>query len=211
MPATLPTGLPLVGRHLRLDRFDDTDVEELAVLLSDPALYEAGYVIHRNPSGADDALALARQRCLGVEAPNGKSHGRICYAIRLLADCDLGPAGTLVGTTSYGDVDLAKLSGHIGWTIYGRRWWGTVVNPEAKLLLLTEAFESLGHVRVKIQTDVLNLRSQAAIAKLGATREGVLRRETVREDGSARDTVVFSVIADEWPRVKAGLEARVAA
>jgi len=205
----LPSGVPLVGRHVRLDPFVEADVDDLAEILTDPALYGAGYVIHRQPADLDDAQVLARQRCLGIEPPNGKGAGRVCYAIRLVADSDLGEKGTLVGTTSYGDVDLVKQSGHIGWTIYGTQWWGTAVNPEAKLLLLTEAFETLGHGRVKIQTDVLNTRSQAAIAKLGATREGVLRRETVREDGSPRDTVVFSVIIDEWPGVKAGLVGRV--
>jgi RimJ/RimL family protein N-acetyltransferase len=205
----LPTGQPLIGSHVRLDPFTAADVDEMAAILLDPPLYSAGYVIHRCPADADDARTLARSRCLNVDAPNGKGSGRVCYAIRLVADSHLGTAGTLVGTSSYGDVDLTRHSGHIGWTLYGTQWWGMEVNPEAKLLLLTEAFEVLGHGRVKIQTDVLNTRSQAAIAKLGAVREGVLRRETIREDGTWRDTVVFSVIVDEWPRVKAGLKARL--
>lgn len=210
MPALLPTGRPLTGPHLRLTPFAASDAEDLAPLLADPALYAAGYVIHRRPRDPDDALALARERCVDVAAADGRGSGRVCYAIRLAADTALGETGTLVGTSSFGDCDLARESGHLGWTLYGRRWWGTVVNPEAKLLLLTEAFETLGYGRVKIQTDVLNTRSQAAISKLGAVREGVLRRETAREDGSWRDTVVFSVVIDEWPAVKAGLQARTA-
>ncbi|HMC72405.1 MAG TPA: GNAT family protein, partial [Mycobacteriales bacterium] len=87
--------------------------------------------------------------------------------------------------------------------------WSTAVNPECKLLLLTHAFEDCGLGRVKIQTDLLNTRSQAAIAKLGAVREGVLRRHMRRADGTFRDTVVFSVTIDDWPSVRAGLEARV--
>jgi RimJ/RimL family protein N-acetyltransferase len=83
------------------------------------------------------------------------------------------------------------------------------VNPEAKLLLLSHCFEDCGYGRVKIQTDLLNTRSQAAIAKLGAQREGVVRRDMKREDGTFRDTVVYSVLADEWPAVKAGLRARL--
>jgi RimJ/RimL family protein N-acetyltransferase len=83
------------------------------------------------------------------------------------------------------------------------------VNPECKLLLLGHAFDDCGFGRVKIQTDLINLRSQAAIAKLGATREGVLRRHMRRADGTWRDTVVFSVIVDEWPTVRAGLHARL--
>ena len=83
------------------------------------------------------------------------------------------------------------------------------MNPECKLLLLGHAFDDCGFGRVKIQTDLINLRSQAAIAKLGATREGVLRRHMRRADGTWRDTVVFSVIVDEWPTVRAGLHARL--
>ena len=92
---------------------------------------------------------------------------------------------------------------------YGSRWWGTPVNAEAKLLLLGHCFEDCGYGRVKIQTDRLNTRSQAAITKLGAQREGVLRRDKKREDGTFRDTVVFSVLAEEWPGVQAGLMNRL--
>ena len=115
----------------------------------------------------------------------------------------------LVGTSSILDADVANESTHIGSTLYGARWWGTPVNAEAKLLLLGHCFDDLGYGRVKIQTDRLNTRSQAAIAKLGAQREGVLRRDRKREDGTFRDTVVFSVLADEWPGVRAGLRERV--
>jgi RimJ/RimL family protein N-acetyltransferase len=84
------------------------------------------------------------------------------------------------------------------------------VNPECKLLLLGHAFDDCGFGRVKLQTDLLNLRSQAAIARLGATREGVLRRHMRRADGTFRDTVVFSILREEWPDVAAGLRARLA-
>ena len=120
----------------------------------------------------------------------------------------LGAAGTVVGTTSLGDIDVTNERAHLGWTMYGSRWWGTAVNPECKLLLLGHAFDC-GFGRVKLQTDAVNVRSQAAISRLGATREGVLRRHTRREDGTYRDTVVFSILADEWPQVRAGLERRL--
>lgn len=77
------------------------------------------------------------------------------------------------------------------------------------MLLLAHCFEACGYGRVRIQTDVLNTRSQAAIARLGALREGVTRRDMKREDGSFRDSVVFSILADEWPSVRAGLRARL--
>ena len=83
------------------------------------------------------------------------------------------------------------------------------MNPECKFLLMRHCFEECGYGRVKIQTDVLNVRSTAAITKLGAVREGVIRRDMRREDGTFRDTVVFSVLAEEWPAVKANLAARI--
>jgi RimJ/RimL family protein N-acetyltransferase len=108
------------------------------------------------------------------------------------------------------DVDLVNERTHIGSTLYHPDRWGTQVNPETKLLLLGHAFDDCGLGRVKIQTDVLNTRSAAAIAKLGATREGVLRRHTRREDGTFRDTVVFSILRDEWPAVRERLLTRLA-
>lgn len=190
----MPDGRPLVGSGVRLELLGDDAVDELYPLLSDPQVYADGYVMHRRPVSVEDSRALATSRFLVA--------GRVVYAIRLVD-------GTLVGTSSLLEIDLANASIHLGATLYGRRWWGTAVNPEAKLLLLAHCFDDCGFGRVKIQTDALNTRSQAAIAKLGARREGVLRRDTKREDGSFRDTVVFSVLVDEWPTVEAGLERRL--
>jgi len=118
--------------------------------------------------------------------------------------------GLLVGTSTLGDFDLDLEHAHIGWTAYDPRVWGTAVNAEAKLLLLGAAFDN-GFGRVKLQADVLNERSRAAIAKLGAQFEGIVRRDRRRADGSWRDSAIFSVVIDEWPEVRAGLEARLAA
>lgn len=132
------------------------------------------------------------------------------YVVRLREDSDLGAAGTVVGTTSLADWDLVNERTHIGWTAYGPRWWATAVNAECKLLLLGHAFDDCGFGRVKLQTDLRNERSQAAIARLGATREGVLRRHMRRADGTFRDTVVFSILREEWPEVRERLLARLA-
>ena len=142
-----------------------------------------------------------------VDAREGR---RRPYVIRLSPGTDLGAAGAVVGTSSLGEWDLHNERAHLGWTAYGPRWWGTAVNPASKLALLSHAFDDCGFGRVKLQTDNLNTRSQAAIAKLGATREGVLRRHKARADGTFRDTVVFSILRDEWPQVRAALEARLA-
>jgi N-acetyltransferase len=206
----LPTGEPLVGRFVRLDVLTEDDLPELHPVLVDPAVYASGYVMHRRPSSVDDAVLLARERFVsGQGEADGAGRGRTAYAIRLVADAGLGAAGTLVGTSSLAEAHVVNESIHLGSTLYGSRWWGTQVNPEAKLLLLAHCFDDCGYGRVKIQTDALNTRSQAAIAKLGAQREGVIRRDVRREDGTFRDSVVFSILRSEWPGVKAGLEARL--
>ena len=97
----------------------------------------------------------------------------------------------------------------IGRTWIGHAFQGSRVNPESKYLLLRHAFEKLEAVRVQFKTDLNNHHSQRAIEKLGAKREGVLRRYQTRANGTTRDTVMYSVIAEEWPEVKAGLEGRL--
>lgn len=207
---TLPTGEPLTGQWVRLGLLSEADLDELYPILADPAVYAHGYVMHRRPASLEDARDLARSLFLPFPGPpDGKGSGRTAYGIRLTADGALGPAGTLVGTSALGEADLCHESIHLGSTLYGPPWWGTQVNPESKLLLMTHCFEDCGYGRVRIQTDTRNTRSQAAIARLGATREGVLRRHMRREDGSFRDSVVYSVLKDEWPGVKARLAARL--
>lgn len=117
--------------------------------------------------------------------------------------------GNVIGSTSYMDIDPPNRCIEIGATWYAPAHRGTNVNPECKLLLLGHAFEKLGCVRVTLKCDSRNLHSQAAIAKLGATREGTLRKHRIQADGYVRDTVYFSIIAEEWPRVRDGLLARL--
>jgi RimJ/RimL family protein N-acetyltransferase len=118
--------------------------------------------------------------------------------------------GRAVGSTSYLDIDLEVGGLEIGWTWYTPAVWATPVNPECKLLLLGHAFDDLGAGRVLFKTDALNTRSQAAIRKLGAQYDGTLRHHRLRADGSVRDSAYFSILAEEWPAVRAGLERRVA-
>jgi RimJ/RimL family protein N-acetyltransferase len=177
------------------------DAEGLHAVFADPDNYADGYVMHPPSAEIADTERL-------VEARLALGNGHVAYTARLVADTALGAARTVVGTSSIGDIDLHNERTHIGWTMWGRQWWGTAVNPEAKLLMLAHCFDDCGFGRVKIQNDALNLHSQAAIAKLGAQREGVLRRHTKRADGSFRDTVVFSILRDEWPQVRLRLEAR---
>lgn len=118
-------------------------------------------------------------------------------------------ADQAIGWTTYMDIDVADERLEIGWTWYGRAYWRSAVNTESKLLLLTHAFEDLGMGRVQLKTDHLNHRSQTAITRIGARREGVLRRHRRRPDGTWRDSVYFSILADEWPAAKERLAARL--
>lgn len=118
--------------------------------------------------------------------------------------------GEVAGTTSYYDIDPVNRSVAIGHTWIGSRWHRTGVNTESKLLLLRRAFEDLGAVRVVWHTHLGNLRSQNAIARLGATKEGVLRKHRLLRDGTFRDTVSYSMLDTEWPAVKERLTARLA-
>lgn len=135
--------------------------------------------------------------------------GRLPWLVRLAQDRDGLAAGAVVGTSSYLDVSASDARLEIGSTSYTPAVWGGAVNPDAKLLLLGFAFETLGAGRVQLKTDVRNVRSQQAIARLGARYEGTLRRYQRRADGTVRDTVLFSILAEEWPAVRAGLRERV--
>ena len=119
-------------------------------------------------------------------------------------------SGGAVGCTRYLHIDHENRSLEIGGTWYGLDYQGTLVNTECKYLLLKHAFEDLGCIRVWFKTDLRNLRSQHALEKLGAIKEGVLRNHMVLPDGTIRDSVVYSLLPQEWPQVKTKLQARLA-
>lgn len=121
----------------------------------------------------------------------------------------LRDTGEPAGCSAYLEIRPAHRGLEIGRTWIARKFQGTRVNPESKYLLLRHAFETLGAVRVQFKTDLNNAHSQRAIEKLGARREGVLRKYQIRTNGYIRDTVMYSVLAEEWPEVKAALEARL--
>ena len=118
--------------------------------------------------------------------------------------------GTVVGTTRFGSAVHEHARVEIGWTWIAPPWQRTGVNTEAKYLMLRHAFEVLTTRRVELKTSALNARSRAAILRIGATEEGTLRKHMINADGSARDSVYFSVTDDEWPRVRTRLEAMLA-
>lgn len=135
-----------------------------------------------------------------VERLNAQPN-RLNFAVLLSGD-------EVAGRISYSEIRPEHRALEIG-TMLMRPYWGSGANPESKLLLLEHAFERLGAVRVQFKVDARNARSQRAMEKLGAVREGVLRKYQTRPDGYVRDSVIYSVVNDEWPTVKSRLEARL--
>jgi RimJ/RimL family protein N-acetyltransferase len=188
----------LAGRHVVLEQLRLEHAAELFHALDDDEVWE-----HVTGTRPRDVHGMADNilKGLGAEALGQ----RVSWVYR-----DPG-TGALIGTSTYSPPNEALGWVHIGGTVTARAYWRTGVNTEAKLLLMTRAFETLGAARVEWQTDNRNLRSQAAIERLGATREGVLRSHKPRPDGTRRDSVFYGLLADEWPAVKLALQGRLAA
>jgi RimJ/RimL family protein N-acetyltransferase len=189
------TPVTLRGRWLTLEAIDEGHAPGIFEAMRDDEVCR--YLAWEPPKSLDETLALVR------EAKDAMARGQaIVYAQVWNA------TGRAIGSTRLLDVRPADRQVEIGSTFLGRDYWRTPANTESKYLFLRHCFESLGCVRVALKTDGRNLRSQEAIARLGAVREGVLRRH-IRIKGYQRDTVYFSILDDEWPAVKARLEARL--
>ena len=185
----------LEGHGVRLEPIETTHADALAVAASDGQLWELFYTAIPSPS---DVAAYITTALDGI-----RDGHMLAWVVRELR------SGEIVGSTRYHDILAAIDRVEIGYTFYAARWQRTHVNTACKLLLLSHAFESLGCRVVALRTDSFNVRSQQAIARLGAKKDGVLRHHGVRKDGSARDTVLFSVLAHEWPDVRRNLELRL--
>jgi N-acetyltransferase len=154
-------------------------------------------------------------RVTSVPAP-GETAGYVAAALQGHADGHMlpfvvvdGASGRVIGSTRYHDIVPAVDRVEIGYTFYAQRVQRSHVNSACKLLLLTHAFETVGCEVVGLRTDNFNFRSQRAIEALGAKKDGVIRHHWPRRDGSVRDTVMYSVLADEWPSVRKHLELRL--
>jgi RimJ/RimL family protein N-acetyltransferase len=117
--------------------------------------------------------------------------------------------GRVIGSTRYGNIDRVHHRVEIGWTWVARPWQRTAINTESKYLLLHHAFDTLGCMRVELKTDSLNAKSRTAILRIGGREEGTFRNHMITSSGRIRHTVYFSVIAPEWPEVRANLERKL--
>jgi RimJ/RimL family protein N-acetyltransferase len=194
---TAPDLRELTNAAVRLVPLRAEDAEDLYAALDDERVWAAGW-------GGGPAARPTQAAGMTAVVDRLTSAG-VAYAVRDAQTDDL------VGTVSLLDVDLVNERCVLGGAAYSPTVWGTPVNAGSNLALLGHAFEDCGLGRVEFQTDVLNGPMCGALEKMGATREGVLRRHKRRGDGTFRDTAVFSMLADEWPDVRGRLEKRLAA
>ncbi len=192
----IPQSMTLEGHGVRLEPLSYAHHDELAAAAADGALWELWFTAVPEPgqtrSYIDEALA-------GQEAGH-----MLPWAVRELS------TGSVVGSTRYHDIVASIDRVEIGSTWYAKSWQRTHVNTACKRLLLGHAFEGLGCKVVGLRTDFFNRTSQRAIEALGARKDGVVRHHKARRDGTVRDTVMYSILATEWPDVKKLLEMRLA-
>jgi RimJ/RimL family protein N-acetyltransferase len=185
----------LEGHGVRLEPLSPDHAPGLAEAASDGRLWELWYTFVPRPEEA--AVYVA-------EALAGQAAGTMLpWAVRELE------TGAVVGSTRFHDVVAAIDRVEIGWTWYARRWQRSHVNTACKLLLLGHAFDAVGCRVVGFRTDNFNFASQRAIAALGARQDGVIRHHQARRDGSVRDSVMFSILAADWPDVRRHLATRL--
>jgi len=186
----------LNGRHVRLEPLSPEHLPGLIAVGCDPALWQ----ITVNDGSTPEAM----QRWVESALEERRRGTAVPFATVLQA------TGQVVGGSRFGNISAHDRRAEIGWTWVARAWQRTAVNTEAKFLMLRHAFEAWGLVRVEFKTDAINRQSRAALLGIGAREEGVLRRHARTWTGRFRDSVFYSILDDEWPAVKARLEARLA-
>ncbi len=180
---------------MRLEPLSMRHSDALALVVADGRLWELWYTSVPRPEEIGDYIQKALQ---------GQRDGHmLAWAVRDLS------SELIVGATRYHDIVAAIDRVEIGYTFYGLNSQRTHINTSCKLLLLQHAFDSLSCQVVGLRTDGFNFRSQQAIEGLGARRDGVIRHHMARRDGSARDTVMYSILSHEWPDVRRHLEMRL--
>jgi len=188
--------ITLVGRVIRLEPLTEAHIPSLWQVGNDDRIWRL--MVYGDLHSEDDMRAwvcdLLDRQSKGGDLP---------FVV------ELSESGQVVGATRYMNISTHDRHLEMGGRWYGMEYQGTVVNPEAKYLLMRHAFEILGAIRVQLKTDLRNERSQRAIEKLGAVKEGVLRNHVILPDGHIRSSVMYSVIDKEWPEVRRRLVKRL--
>jgi RimJ/RimL family protein N-acetyltransferase len=187
----------LSGQVVRLEALSEAHVPDLAAVGLDESIWR--HMLYGNVDTEERMRAFVQdmlaRKARGSDFP---------FAVIYLA------SGRAIGCTRYLEIRPQHRGLEIGGTWYGVGYQGTAVNTECKYLLLRHAFETLGCVRVQLKTDARNVRSQYAIERIGAVKEGIFRNHIITPEGRIRDSVYYSIIDTEWPPVKARLEERLA-
>ena len=188
--------ITLTGRHAALEPLVYAHQDALVEAVRDGELWKLWYTTVPSPEGMHAEIG----RRLGLQ----QAGSMLPFAVRSLC------SGKIVGMTTYMNIDAHHRRVEIGSTWYARSAQRTPLNTECKLMLITRAFESLACIAVEFRTGFFNHASRRAIERLGAKQDGILRSHQRYADGSLRDTVVFSIVAQEWPAVKRHLEFKLA-
>lgn len=191
----LPEIPTLEGKNVRLEPLSQSRLSELSAACEDGKLYDLWYTWIPSP----DRMSAEIDRRLGLYAT-----GSMMPFVTIDKT-----SGRAIGMTTFMNIKLENLKVEIGSTWLAQSFQGTAINPEAKLLMLGYAFESLGCNAVELRTHEKNLQSRAAIEKLGAKLDGILRNDMVMANGTIRNTAVYSITKEEWPAVKGQLLARI--
>ena len=196
-PVFDPQPVLLEGRHVRLEPLTTRHAAALFAASRDPEIWR-WLLIKQFDSVADTEKWIA-------DALTAQAAGQeVAFATVRQSD------GVPIGSTRFLDIRRPHRSLEIGWTWLATEAQRTAINTEAKYLMIRHAFEKLNAVRVQLKTDERNARSRAAIARVGAAFEGILRKYQARYDGYVRNTAIFSITAEEWPATKTALEAKLA-
>ena len=184
---------PLVGPRIQLRPMLASDGGELLQAAADGDLWKLPHTIVPSAETVDSYIRVALE---------GRADGTaIPFVIQILE-----PKRIVIGSTRFWNISWPHRTLEIGWTWLAKSWQRTFVNTEAKFLMLCFAFERLNCVRVQFTTDEINKTANAAILRLGAQQEGIIRNHLIMPDGRKRDSVLFSILDEEWPGVRRGLE-----
>lgn len=189
-----PKPVILAGTHVRLVPLSAEHLNDLFEAGKDPAIWT--YM-----TAPVFGIRKEAQAWLSGALSEMERGLQIAFAITLQ------PSGRAIGSTRFLNIRRKDRVLEIGWTWIGSKFQRSAVNTECKFLLLQHAFEELGAVRVEFKTDSRNIRSQKALERIGAVREGILRKHMILKNGYIRDTVYYSIIDDEWPGIKSHLQA----
>ena len=185
----------LTGRHVRLEPLTAAHIEPLFAAASDPELWRWTLT---------QIASIDDMRDYVTAALDGQRAGTALPFATIDAS-----TGEVIGSTRFGNIDMSNRRVEIGWTWLRRDRQRTACNTEAKYLMLSHAFDVLGCIRVELKTDALNEKSRAAILRIGAVQEGVLRAHMITASGRVRDSVLYSILDREWPGVRGRLEEKL--